>query len=106
MLPVYLLSGFDAAWTGVVGLALVSYYTFYEFVHYGIHYRVFGAGYMRFIQRYHLFHHEAAHWESNFGNTHPLWDLVAGSYDPAWRTYQVSPEMEKTLVTADRLSGS
>jgi sterol desaturase/sphingolipid hydroxylase (fatty acid hydroxylase superfamily) len=98
LLPVYLASGFDGAFTGRVGIGILGYYTFYEFVHYGIHYRVFPSGYMGMIQRYHLFHHEGAHWGSNFGNTSPLWDRLLGTYDPAWRVYEVSPRMAETLV--------
>jgi len=102
--PVHFSSGLDTAFTGLVGLGILGYYTFYEFVHYGIHYRIFRGGYLRMIQRYHLFHHEGSHWGTNFGNTSPLWDRLLGTYDPAWRAYEISSHMRATLIAAKLIS--
>lgn len=72
-----------------IGLGLVVYYVFYEFVHYLIHQKVHHSGYLCHIQKFHLYHHDKA-WNKNFGNTLTLWDRLFGSYDPQYKTHQIT----------------
>lgn len=57
------------------GLTL-SYYA-YEWVHYLVHHKNFTSGFMKYLQDYHLLHHER--WAGNYGQTSPLWDILLGT---------------------------
>lgn len=85
----------------VVSMALglsLSYYS-YECVHYFIHYKQYDSGYLKYIQNFHLHHHDKAP-NKNFGNTSHLWDALLGSYDPTFKTYAMSSKTHETLITS------
>ncbi len=79
------------------GLGTLTYYFFYENVHYFIHYKVHSRGYMKFIQKYHLFHHYKK-WNKNFGNTITFWDRLLGTYDSGYKAFELSEEMKSELI--------
>jgi len=79
------------------GLGMLIYYFFYENVHYFIHYKIYKSGYMKFIQKYHLYHHYKQ-WNKNFGNTTTFWDKLLGTYDPKYKQFKISEEIEKDLI--------
>lgn len=56
----------------MVGLT-VSYYS-YEWVHYLVHHKIYTSGIMKYLQDYHLIHHEK--WAGNYGQTSPIWDII------------------------------
>lgn len=77
--PVWIISGFHNGALASVALGLLSYYLFYEWVHFSIHRRNVTSRYMKWITSYHLTHHEK--WHSKFGNTTSLWDHLLGTFD-------------------------
>lgn len=87
-----------------IGLGLSISYYFYEWVHYILHYKVHESGYLNYIQKYHLYHHDHAP-QKNFGNTSHLWDYLLGTYDPKYRDYVLPESTEKTLITEVQRSG-
>lgn len=89
LLAPLLLAGMNLATVAAVGLGLVLYYVFYECIHYLIHQRVYSTGYLAYIQKFHLYHHDKA-WSKNFGNTLPLWDLVFKTYDPRFKQHEIT----------------
>ena len=93
--PIALLAGIATA--VAVGLGVLLAYGAYEVVHHLIHLRLWHGGYLAWIQRFHLHHHERR-WNRNFGNTSPLWDRLLGSEDRRWRTYQPSPKVVASLI--------
>lgn len=98
--PVVLASGFQWQLAAGVGLGLAVHYGLYEIVHFAIHYRVHQRGYLSWIQRYHLFHHERR-WTRNFGNTSPLWDVAFGTYDRGFRGYRLNARSRANLIVKD-----
>lgn len=94
-LTVFLLS--NAVFASWFGIGTLVYYFFYENVHYFIHYKVHTGGYMKFIQKYHL-HHHYKRWNKNFGNTITFWDRLLGTYDPGYKTFEITEEMAKELI--------
>jgi sterol desaturase/sphingolipid hydroxylase (fatty acid hydroxylase superfamily) len=72
----------------IFAIALLSAYVFYEYVHFSIHMKHYEKGYLAYIQRYHLYHHDKA-WGKNFGNTSPLWDKILGTYDAHFQSHRV-----------------
>jgi 4-hydroxysphinganine ceramide fatty acyl 2-hydroxylase len=97
LLPIYLAFGFEVM--SAVGAGLLTMYFFYECVHYAIHYKKHDAGYMKFIQKYHMYHHEFA-WKKNFGNTSVIWDRLFGTYDPKYKDYSLSEERILEMITS------
>lgn len=79
-------------------LGLISYYFIYECVHFLIHYREYRSGYMKFIQQYHMHHHDFAPLK-NFGNTTALWDILLGTYDANYKNYFFTPRVKESLIT-------
>jgi 4-hydroxysphinganine ceramide fatty acyl 2-hydroxylase len=84
-------------------LGMLGAYVFYEWVHHAIHLKPHPRGYLAFIQRYHL-HHHYKKWNANFGNTSPLWDVLLGTYDARWRTFEVTPQVEAAMQMHQRES--
>jgi len=80
------------------GLGTLTYYFFYENVHFFIHYKIYTAGYMKFIQKYHL-HHHYKQWNKNFGNTITFWDKLFGTYDPEYKQFKITKKIEKELIS-------
>jgi sterol desaturase/sphingolipid hydroxylase (fatty acid hydroxylase superfamily) len=64
-----------AAW---VMFGAVAAYALYEVVHYECHARVHTRGPMRYLQAFHLRHHQR-NWRRNFGVTNPFWDWLFGT---------------------------
>ena len=95
--PVYWFTGYDLRIISVTGLGLAGYYLFYECVHYGIHYKKFAGGYMQYIQKYHMYHHEKA-WLKNFGNTSHVWDMVFNTMDEKYKNYELTEEQSGSLI--------
>lgn len=95
-LSIFLLSSNTelASWFGI---GILIYYFFYENVHYFIHYKVHKSGYMKFIQKYHL-HHHYKRWNKNYGNTLTIWDRLMGTYDPSYKQFEITDEIEKELI--------
>lgn len=83
---------------GAATLGLTAFYYFYEWIHYTLHYKVHQSGYLNYIQKYHLHHHDRAP-RKNFGNTSHLWDVVLGTYDPSYADYQMPLSTRDTLIT-------
>jgi sterol desaturase/sphingolipid hydroxylase (fatty acid hydroxylase superfamily) len=81
-----------------MGLGLASAYYIYECVHYLIHYREYKTGYMAYIQKYHLHHHDFAP-HKNFGNSSHLWDIIFQTISPRYIDYKMSEKTRKTLIT-------
>lgn len=67
--------------TGFVPYAVgfIAAYGFYEWVHYLIHKHSDPRGYLKWITRYHMHHHDRR-WDRCFGNTNSLWDHLLGTY--------------------------
>jgi 4-hydroxysphinganine ceramide fatty acyl 2-hydroxylase len=80
MSPVWYLVGENKDFFGAMGLGVISYYLFYEWVHFSIHRRDTNSKYMRWITEYHLDHHKR--WNLKFGNTTNLWDVVFATQNP------------------------
>jgi 4-hydroxysphinganine ceramide fatty acyl 2-hydroxylase len=89
------------AHTAVAHTAMTASYVGYEYVHFQIHNKKHDRGYFRFIQRYHLFHHEKK-WTVNFANTSTLWDRIFGTYDARYQQFEVSEAMAATFITSLR----
>jgi 4-hydroxysphinganine ceramide fatty acyl 2-hydroxylase len=81
-----------------MALGLVTYYYCYEWVHYMIHYKEYKSGYMSYIQKYHMFHHDYAPLK-NFGNTTHIWDLLLGTMDERYKAYAMRKQTQDTLIT-------
>lgn len=81
-----------------LAVGLVSAHYFYEWVHYTLHFKVHSNGYLNYIQKYHLHHHDRAV-SKNYGNTSHFWDVVFGTYDPAYKKYSMPESTKKTLIT-------
>lgn len=97
LLPVHIFSGYDLRAAGAAGLGLVGYYFFYECVHYGIHYKKFERGYMKYIQKYHMYHHEKV-WLKNFGNTFHIWDFILGTMDDNYKNFELTKKQLESLI--------
>ena len=80
-----------------LGLTL-AYYS-YECIHYLIHYKKHETGYLSYIQKYHLHHHDKSP-NKNFGNTSHLWDALLGTYDRSYVEYEMSTKTHETLITS------
>ncbi len=105
LIPIFLspfiLMGLNFGLVSALGLGLVSYYYFYECVHFILHYKVYETGYLGYIQRYHLYHHDRAPLK-NFGNTSHLWDVLLGTYDDRYKNYVMPLATKKTLITENK----
>jgi len=88
---------FDLELASWFGLGILTYYFFYENVHYFIHFKVYESGYMKFIQKYHLYHHYKR-WHKNFGNTVTFWDKLFGTYDSEYKSFEITKEIEQELI--------
>lgn len=95
--PFYFLFAADISLLAAFALGTLMFYGFYEWVHFMIHYKEHKRGYLRFIQRYHFYHHEKK-WHKNFGNTSMLWDKLLGSFDSKYRHYQLSESARQSLI--------
>lgn len=60
-------------------IGFIAAYGFYEWVHYLIHTHPRPSGYLKWITRYHMHHHDRR-WDRCFGNTSSLWDHLLGTY--------------------------
>lgn len=65
-------------------IGLISFYMFYEWVHYSIHTNPYKNSYIQWISKYHLYHHHKMP-KRNFGNTTSFWDHVLGTYDAHYK---------------------
>jgi len=83
--------------TSSFSLGLLTYYYFYEIVHYFIHYKVFTSGYFMKIQKYHLYHHYHC-WSKNYGNTITLWDRIFSTYDKRYLNFSWTKEQLNHLI--------
>lgn len=88
----------DMAFLYAMALGLSLAYFGYECVHYLLHYKEYKTGYLGYIQRYHMYHHDHAPLK-NFGNTSHLWDVIFGTYDKRYKDYQMGKRTEATLIT-------
>jgi 4-hydroxysphinganine ceramide fatty acyl 2-hydroxylase len=102
LLPFYYLLAGDLSLLSAFALGTLSFYGFYEWVHFMIHYKHHTRGYLRLIQRYHMYHHEKR-WHKNYGNTSILWDLVFQSYDNNWRSYELSNASLDSLILSSKI---
>ena len=75
--PVLALTSSLAATATVMMGTLVSYHV-YEWCHYTFHVRTYDGGWLGYMQRFHLLHHDH-NWRANFGVTNPLWDRIFGT---------------------------
>ena len=89
----------DFQFLSSLAAGLVSAHYFYEWVHYTLHYKVHESGYLNYIQKYHLHHHDRAI-TKNFGNTSHVWDVVFGTYDPAYKNYLIPDSTRDTFITS------
>lgn len=89
----------DYALLAAVGAGLSMAHYFYEWVHYVLHYKHHERGYLAYIQNYH-FHHHDKNPASNFGNTSHVWDVIFGTYDPAYKKYEMPQTTKRTLINA------
>lgn len=85
---------FSATW---ISLGFLTYYFFYENIHYFIHYKEFKNGYLRKMQLYHLHHHHR-NWNKNYGNTTLFWDKILGTYDKGFKTFILSKEQKSHFI--------
>ncbi|MFZ4715671.1 MAG: sterol desaturase family protein [Bacteriovoracaceae bacterium] len=97
LVPFYVLTN-DLALVAAMGLGTASAHYAYEWVHFMLHYKEYDNGYLAYIQKYHFHHHDNAPMK-NFGNTSHFWDVVFGTYDPAYKNYRMSKETASTLIT-------
>ena len=88
----------DLSLLASVGTGLVAAHYFYEWVHYTLHYKAHDTGYLNYIQKYH-FHHHDKNPNANFGNTSHVWDVVFGTYDPAYKNYEMPVKTRASLIT-------
>jgi len=102
--PVLLITRDSGVW-GSVGLGLTIGYYFYECVHYILHYKVYEKGYLNYIQKYHLYHHDRGP-QKNFGNTSHFWDMIFGTYDARYRDYEIPESTRKTFITQKKVTFS
>jgi sterol desaturase/sphingolipid hydroxylase (fatty acid hydroxylase superfamily) len=66
---------FSRLTTATVLIGTVASYYVYEWCHYTFHVRTYRGGWLGFMQRFHLLHHDH-NWRANFGVTNPVWDLI------------------------------
>ncbi len=95
-LVVFLFTG-QAYTASLFGLGTLTYYFFYENVHYYIHYKKYDKGYMHMIQKYHLYHHYKK-WNVNYGNTVTVWDRLLGTYDNGYKDLTLSANESKDFI--------
>lgn len=79
------------------GLGMSLYYLFYEFIHYQIHKKKHQKGYLKNIQKYHLYHHYK-NWNTNFGNTITFWDKVFKTYDANYKRFTLTDSQVNDLI--------
>ena len=102
LLPLFFFS-VDTDSIATIALGLSIGHFFYENVHFILHFKTHEEGYFNYIQKYHFFHHDHEPLK-NFGNTSHLWDLILGTYDPAYKNYVMPLSSEDTLITTKRLN--
>jgi 4-hydroxysphinganine ceramide fatty acyl 2-hydroxylase len=95
----------DFQFLSSLAVGLMSAHYFYEWVHYMLHYKAYETGYLNYIQKYHFYHHDVAE-NKNYGNTSHLWDLVFGTYDPAYIKYSMPESTKETLITSNKNQGA
>jgi sterol desaturase/sphingolipid hydroxylase (fatty acid hydroxylase superfamily) len=66
---------FNPALTATVMIGTVASYYVYEWCHYTFHVRAYAEGWLAYMQRFHMLHHDR-NWRANFGVTNPFWDIV------------------------------
>ena len=64
----------DYYFAAVIVFGLLIAYAFYEWVHYSVHQRYYSSGIMKFMQEFHLTHHQYP--KKNFGQISPIWDYL------------------------------
>jgi sterol desaturase/sphingolipid hydroxylase (fatty acid hydroxylase superfamily) len=69
---------FSRAATATVMMGTLGSYQVYEWFHHAFHVRVHAGGWLGYMQRFHLLHHDHD-WRANFGVTNPVWDLIFGT---------------------------
>lgn len=82
-----------------MALGLTLAYYGYECVHFLLHYKEYQTGYLAYIQKFHMHHHDKAP-NKNFGNTSHLWDALLGTYDGSYVSYKMSSKTKETLITS------
>lgn len=78
-------------------LGSLTYYVYYEFIHYYIHFRPSNKRSIRGIQKYHLYHHYQ-NWNVNYGTTTIFWDLIFRTYDGGYKDLEITEEMKERFV--------
>jgi sterol desaturase/sphingolipid hydroxylase (fatty acid hydroxylase superfamily) len=61
--------------TATVLIGTLGMYYIYEWCHYTFHVRTYRGGWLGYMQRFHLLHHDR-NWRANFGVTNPVWDVI------------------------------
>lgn len=104
LVPMFSLTLFgllSLAKTASLAIGFICFYYFYECTHYLIHYREYESGFLKFIQRYHLYHHDHSPLQ-NFGNTSALWDIILVSYQKNYKTYKLSDRVKANFITSQK----
>ena len=97
---IFFLFTWDIGLTAWISLGAISYYYFYENIHYFIHYKEYSKGYLRNIQLFHLYHHYR-NWTKNFGNTTTLWDKILGTYDGKYKGFTLETEHKQDFINKE-----
>ncbi len=99
----FLFSGFfflitlDLTYTAWISFGAITYYFFYENIHYLIHYKEYKKGYLHKIQKFHLYHHYR-NWNKNYGNTITIWDKVFRTYDKKYKKFVPDTEHKTHFI--------
>lgn len=83
----------DLSHTSLLMFGLTAAYYFYEWVHYLVHHHNFTSGLFKYLQEYHLLHHEK--WGGNYGQTSPVWDIILGT---GLTAQTIEPEKKKKYI--------
>jgi len=68
------LTGGNIYFSAAVVLGLLITYSYYEWVHYSVHHKHYKKGLMKFLQEFHLTHHQYP--KKNYGQISPIWDFL------------------------------
>jgi sterol desaturase/sphingolipid hydroxylase (fatty acid hydroxylase superfamily) len=66
-------------WVAPFTSGFITGYVIYDFTHYATHHIPMRPRYLRFLKRYHMYHHTRTP-EQRYGVSSPLWDLVFRTY--------------------------
>jgi len=68
------LTGGKIYFSAAIVLGLLITYIYYEWVHYSVHQKHYQTGLMKFLQEFHLTHHQYP--KNNYGQISPIWDYL------------------------------